>query len=291
MHDQGIIHGNLKGVRVQTSRPSSYLSDPKASILIDNIGRARLAGFDLHTMASDESTTTSPTTLGGGTRWMSPELLAPDMFSLKESRPTKESDCYALGMVMYEVLSGQAPFSPQPNTAIVVKVMRGERPKRPQGAEGTLFTDGIWGMLELCWKPRPRERISAKAVLLGLSGDPYPLESFPNADEDVETDSDDQSITASDFSKFSSFHPKPTFNDSFAMLGSLIPRDGNGLPVPPHGSSSCPSGSSSPTIQQDDGGFPDPPRTGNSKERRIGDRLVRGARKMFEATTGKSHTL
>jgi hypothetical protein len=37
---------------------------------------------------------------------MSPELLDPEMFSMPQSeggRPTRQSDCYALGMVIYEV--------------------------------------------------------------------------------------------------------------------------------------------------------------------------------------------
>ena len=41
---------------------------------------------------------------GGGTLlWMSPELLDPVRFGITDSRPTKQSDCYALGMVVYEV--------------------------------------------------------------------------------------------------------------------------------------------------------------------------------------------
>ena len=44
---------------------------------------------------------------GGGTRrWMSPELLDPERLGMPESegnRPTRQSDCYALGMVVYEV--------------------------------------------------------------------------------------------------------------------------------------------------------------------------------------------
>ena len=42
-------------------------------------------------------------TTGGTTRWMSPELLDPDLFGTGDCRPTKQSDCYALGMVIYEV--------------------------------------------------------------------------------------------------------------------------------------------------------------------------------------------
>ena len=34
---------------------------------------------------------------------MSPELLNPDLFGITDCRPTKQSDCYALGMVVYEV--------------------------------------------------------------------------------------------------------------------------------------------------------------------------------------------
>ena len=39
----------------------------------------------------------------GTDRWMSPELLVPEQFEISDTRPTKQSDCYALGMVIYEV--------------------------------------------------------------------------------------------------------------------------------------------------------------------------------------------
>jgi hypothetical protein len=34
---------------------------------------------------------------------MSPERLFPEMFEFDNSRPTKQSDCYEFGMVIYEV--------------------------------------------------------------------------------------------------------------------------------------------------------------------------------------------
>jgi hypothetical protein len=34
---------------------------------------------------------------------MSPELLFPGMFGFDNNEPTKQSDCYAFGMVIYEV--------------------------------------------------------------------------------------------------------------------------------------------------------------------------------------------
>jgi len=44
---------------------------------------------------------------------MSPELLDPERFGMPESednRPTRESDCYALGMVIYEVGARTSKF-------------------------------------------------------------------------------------------------------------------------------------------------------------------------------------
>ena len=133
---------------------------------------------------------------------MSPELLDPERFGAKDSRPTKESDCYALGMVIYEVLSGQVPFTPYRNFTVMRKVTEGERPVRPEGVEGLWFTDDLWGILKQCWVPRPESRPSIEAVLecLGpVSRDWKPYVS--QSDKDVETSEDDQSLTPmSDFS-------------------------------------------------------------------------------------------
>jgi len=49
----------------------------------------------------------------GTTRWMSPELIDPGRFN-SDGLPSRESDCYALSMVIYEV-SSFLPFrSPPP---------------------------------------------------------------------------------------------------------------------------------------------------------------------------------
>jgi len=93
------------------------------------------------------------------------ELFYPEDFGLEDSRPTKRSDCYALGMLIYEVLSGQVPFFQHDGRTIVVRVFKGERPGRPQGAGGTWFTDEVWGILERCWKPLPGDRPRIKDVL------------------------------------------------------------------------------------------------------------------------------
>ena len=153
--------------------------------MINCDGHACLADFGLFTVASDQSSVLSSWVVGGTVQWMSPEL-SPEKFGLERGRPTKESDCYALGMVVYEVLSGQTPFAPAKVPTVIWKVLNGECPERPQGEEGKPFTDAIWGVLELCWKPQPSDRASAKVVLRRLEGTPSPSRSSPDVGGVVE---------------------------------------------------------------------------------------------------------
>ena len=170
LHGQGMVHGDLKGVGLLDSAPLS-ISDAlsvKANILIDETGCACLADFGLITIISDTTSLVSSSQFahGGTHQWMSPELFHPENFGLKDSRRTKYSDCYALGMVIYEVLSGQVPFSRHhPPVVVALKVVGGERPGRPQGAERKWFTDVVWGILEHCWAPEWNDRPSIEGVL------------------------------------------------------------------------------------------------------------------------------
>ena len=200
IHSQGMIHGDLKGVRLSMSTcpmPSNAFSE-KANILIDQDRHARLADFGLLTIVSDPTifTTSSSVSTGGTIRWMSPELLHPELFGLDHGRPTKESDCYALGMLIYEVLTGQAPFTPWKDHIVMRKVTDGERLGRPEGVKGTWFTDGSWKMLGLCWETRAQSRPSIKTVgecleRISNTWKPFP----PQVNESGEKDGNDWDLT------------------------------------------------------------------------------------------------
>ena len=132
--------------------------------------------------------------IGGTTRWMSPELLDPDRFGGENGQPTKESDCYALGMVILEVLTGKPPFPNCNGMVVMRKVVEGERPGRPRGGEGMWFTDDLWEMLEWCWSPRPERRPAVDTVLQcleqgSMAWQPLP----PDFDDDAQSNSDDES--------------------------------------------------------------------------------------------------
>jgi serine/threonine protein kinase len=174
MHSQGMIHGDLKGVCVRDpgSETFSRASSVKANILVDATGRACLADFGQLKLSSDPADATSSNSFreGGTFRWMGPELFNPKKFNLKDGRPTTSSDCYALGMVVYEVLSGQVPFHRHGSLAVIAKVSGGERPKRPRGAKGRWFEDDIWNLLQNCWTPTPGDRPRIEDVLHLLEG-------------------------------------------------------------------------------------------------------------------------
>lgn len=220
-------------------------------------------------MASDQLTITSPVTGHGTIRWTSPELFFPEEFGFGSSSPTKESDCYALGMVIYEVLSGEVPFAAiHLEFAVIVKVLEGERPRRPEGDDGKLFTNDIWEMLNLCWKSQPQDRIDAKAILLVLEGDISLLRSTSIMDGDMETGTDEQlDAMESDSSMFFfvSFHYRHFFNHLCAVIGPLIVHSNS-------------SHLNLPQIQ-------------NPKEGWIGYRLAHRAHQMFKATAKRLYGL
>ena len=174
--------------------PPSDVSLTKANILIDKEGNARLADFGLLTIVSDSThpvTTTSSE--GAGTmRWMSPELLDPERFGSENGRPTKESDCYALGMVVLEVLTGRVPFPNCNNLVVMRKIVEGEQPEKPQGPEAVWFTDDLWATLEQCWVPKPELRPTVEGVLERLRQGSATWEPLPlSTDSDSRVDSDD----------------------------------------------------------------------------------------------------
>ena len=160
----------LRGYVLEILGYALFLTDSiQANVLIDQDKHARLADFGLLTIAPDTNLISPASFIPGGTwRWMSPELFDPGSFGLKAGCPTKRSDCYALGMVTYEVLSGKMPFYRDTENLVVAKVLRGERPGRPRGAIGTWFTNEVWGVLESCWEHTPKDRPRIGDVLQSL---------------------------------------------------------------------------------------------------------------------------
>ena len=121
---------------------------------------------------------------GGTLEWMSPELLD----SLRPGctiRSTRESDCYALGMVIYEVsclslsqqtfidpsqvLTGRRPFHGQSALQVMLAVATGGHPVKPLHATSLGFSDELWALVQSCWSRLGSERPTAQGLLDYLS--------------------------------------------------------------------------------------------------------------------------
>ena len=224
-----------------TTTPLSKALFIKLNILVDQDCCARLADFGLLTIVSESTYRTSSSTpkSAGTTRWMSPELLDPVRFGREDGRATKESDCYALGMVILEVLSGKLPFSGDSGLVVMRKVIEGERPGRPEGKEEVWFTDDLWEILEQCWLPQPERRPTIEAVLECLeqgstAWQPPP----PDSDDYAQSDSDDQSYSASshdsstDPSTLSSPCLKPHSSSNAFAADRVNKKDDGRIPIP-----------------------------------------------------------
>lgn len=104
-HAQGVIHRDLK--------PGNVLVDPQ--------GRVRLTDFGL---ARDESLevrlTRSHAILG------TPQYMAPEQVEGRTREISPRTDVFALGVVLYEILSGRPPFSAANAAGLYSKILHSE---------------------------------------------------------------------------------------------------------------------------------------------------------------------
>lgn len=104
LHRAGVLHRDLK--------PANILFDRSGEAHVCDFGLA--CGFDAAGFRSDA------TNIGG-----SPLYMAPEMF---DGHVSFQSDVYALGMMLFEVLCGQAPFAGTTISEVRALHQRGELP-------------------------------------------------------------------------------------------------------------------------------------------------------------------
>jgi hypothetical protein len=267
--------------------------------------------LSLHAFTSNSRILGSSCVEGDRIPWTSPELLNPTKFGVTENIFTKQSDCYALGMVIYEVLSGQQPYAPSEGPGLLQKVLDGERPERPHGSQGVGFTDSIWQTLERCWDPDPDCRPRLNIVLRCLQE--FTKQSRSSYGEiHTETDTYDRSddTSTSDSGMCCSAHlrspvhlvaPVPSTTHSImqnppwftlqphlpnlATKGLTITNGDDGLRVSPLRSPPNPITSSMIQQRYGDKNREPPPKV--NPKGRIGDRLLRRGRKIFRIVIGQ----
>ncbi|MGK0296819.1 MAG: serine/threonine protein kinase [Gammaproteobacteria bacterium] len=98
-HEQGVTHRDIK--------PSN--------ILVTNDTDVKMCDFSIAHINKPDMTETQPSGLMGSPRYMSPE-------QLREEKLDNQTDIYSLGIVIYELLTGQHPF-PSANFSELVEII------------------------------------------------------------------------------------------------------------------------------------------------------------------------
>ena len=97
---------------------------------------------------------------------MAPELLFPKKFGLRDGRVSKQADVYAFGMVVYEVLTGCPPFGKEGRrfAEVTLRIIKGERPNKPENTQDTGFGGGTWKLVEKCWNGNRDKRPTVEDI-------------------------------------------------------------------------------------------------------------------------------
>jgi len=72
---------------------------------------------------------------------------------------------FAFAMLAVEVLTGRVPFGNVGNIPVVIQIVGGKRPAKPQTAEQLGLTAEMWEFVEKCWTGNPNERSTIDEVV------------------------------------------------------------------------------------------------------------------------------
>jgi len=131
-HEKGIVHRDLK----------------PANIFITNDDQIKIIDFGLARMAERTLLTKSGTTLGT-VPYMSPE-------QAQGNKVDHRTDIWSLGVVMYEMITGQRPFKSEYDTALVYSIIN-EEPEPVTGVRSGISME-LERIVQKCLEKDPSDR-------------------------------------------------------------------------------------------------------------------------------------
>src|SRR6266542_165146 len=141
-HEHGILHRDIK----------------PGNILLDAKGEPHLTDFGLARLVESESTVTRTLEVLG-----TPSYMAPEQAAGNNAKLTSATDVYGLGAVLYQLLTGQPPFSGG-TTYETIKLLLETEPRQPRLWNPKVDRDLSTICLK-CLEKDPQRRYSSALVL------------------------------------------------------------------------------------------------------------------------------
>jgi Tol biopolymer transport system component len=157
-HEKGIIHRDLK--------PENLFVTKDGRVKILDFGLAKLIEVRGSESASNLPTATEPGIVMGTLGYMSPE-------QIKNERADGRSDIFALGAILYEMLSGQRAFRGDSTAEIMATILREDPPDLSLTNQN--ISPGLERLVRHCLEKNPERRFQSARDLA------YDLETLTTA--------------------------------------------------------------------------------------------------------------
>ena len=144
VHEAGVLHRDLK--------PSN--------VLLTAAGELKISDFGLAKLRSSSSLLTTTDSVLGTPSYMAPEQAVGDAHSIGP-----EADVYSLGAILYELLTGRAPFLGA-TVLDTLSLIRSQEPVAPRQLQPNIPRD-LETICLKCLAKSPKHRYTTAAALAG----------------------------------------------------------------------------------------------------------------------------
>jgi len=179
-HEAGIVHRDIK--------PDNIMIRHDGIVKVLDFGIAKLteAGKEIHTTDAEAKTRlqvkTNPGTVMGTTNYMSPE-------QARGRQVDARTDIFSFGVVLYEMLTGQKPFTGDSPMEVITAILRDEPPELSETNQK--ISPALQKIVRICLEKKPERRFYS-AHDLGFA-----LEAVPTTSSALSTSSNWTSDTGS----------------------------------------------------------------------------------------------